>query len=161
MSMNGDETKVDDRGLAEGVFKHLLASQEPNLPSTVDHAVHLGRRGLRRRRYAVGAGVASLAVIAVIAAGAVLEPQRQTIAPVDGVPPATATPSTSPSRPTLATPQPLRSGVTAAPGATASTVLESVTPSATSGPGGLPVAQSSATSGVTSTATTVAAPTTG
>jgi hypothetical protein len=52
--MKGDEAKVDDQNLVEGVIKHLLAAREPALPSTVDNAVQGGRRTLRRRRNAVG-----------------------------------------------------------------------------------------------------------
>ncbi len=119
--MSGDETRVDDQDLVEGVFKHLLAVREPALPSTVDHAVRGGRRTLRRRRSAAGAAVISLAAVTALATGALLEQHPRIAVPSGSTPSSITTPSASPR-------------ASAAPSAQPSPTASAVQVSSTSGP---------------------------
>lgn len=128
--MNGDVTRAQagvqgqqraqeehgdqDQDLVDGVFRHVLADPEPVLPSTVDFAVLGGRRKVRRRRIAQGAGTAALVVVAVFGAGALLGQHRQAAA------------TTGVSRSRAATPSATRSpSAAASPSATPSLTTSS------------------------------------
>ncbi len=90
--MSGDEAAVDGQILAEEFFKQLLASPEPTLASTVEHAVRGGRRTVRRRRQGVGAMVVSLAAVTAFATSALLGQHPQSVG-TPGVTPSSTAPS--------------------------------------------------------------------
>jgi len=114
--MNGDVTRAQeqaqaqdkdqykDQVLVDGVFRHVLADPEPVLPSTVDFAVLGGRRKVRRRRIALGAGTAALVVVAVFGAGALLGQHGQAAATTGVSRTRTATPSATRSPSAAASP---------------------------------------------------------